>query len=102
MVAQRRSAANTFLRPIATVRRFPARRAAKLVARHGWQCSFVAEDGRRCDARAFVEFDHETPKALGGTSQPENLRLLCRAHNRLPRNAFTEERTSRRRLRGRG
>jgi hypothetical protein len=60
-------------------------RAARreVVARHGWRCSFVAEDGKRCDARAFVEFDHETPKGLGGTSQPENLRLLCRAHNRL-------------------
>jgi hypothetical protein len=54
-----------------------------VVERDGWRCSFVAEDGRRCDARAFVEFDHETPRGLGGSSQAENLRLLCRAHNRL-------------------
>jgi hypothetical protein len=65
--------------------RAPISRATRreVVERNGWRCSFVAEDGRWCDARAFVEFDHETPKGLGGTSQPENLRLLCRAHNRL-------------------
>jgi 5-methylcytosine-specific restriction endonuclease McrA len=54
----------------------------EVVERDGWRCSFVADDGRRCDARAFLEFDHETPRGRGGSSQPENLRLLCRAHNR--------------------
>ncbi len=54
----------------------------KVVARDGFRCSFVAADGRRCDAVAFLEFDHEHPKAFGGGSKPENLRLLCRAHNR--------------------
>jgi hypothetical protein len=59
-------------------------RAARreVVARDGWRCSFVADDGRRCEARAFLEFDHETPKGRGGSSRSENLRLLCRAHNR--------------------
>jgi hypothetical protein len=59
-------------------------RAARreVVARDGWRCSFVTEDGRRCDGRAFLEFDHEVPKGRGGCSQAENLRLLCRAHNR--------------------
>jgi hypothetical protein len=59
-------------------------RAARreVVERDGWRCSFVANDGRRCDARGFLEFDHETPRGHGGSSQPENLRLLCRAHNR--------------------
>jgi hypothetical protein len=66
-------------------RRAPVTRATRreVVERDGWRCSFVADDGRRCDARAFVEFDHETPMGRGGGSQPENLRLLCRAHNRL-------------------
>jgi 5-methylcytosine-specific restriction endonuclease McrA len=65
--------------------RAPIPRATRreVVERDGWRCCFVSDDGRRCDARAFVEFDHETPNGLGGTSQPENLRLLCRAHNRL-------------------
>jgi len=55
----------------------------EVVARDGWRCSFVADDGRRCDARTFLEFDHEIPKGCGGGSEPDNLRLLCRAHNRL-------------------
>ena len=59
-------------------------RAARreVVARDGFRCSFIAEDGRRCDARALLELDHEHPKARGGGSEPENLRLLCRSHNR--------------------
>lgn len=55
----------------------------EVVARDGWRCSFVADDGRRCNAEAFLEFDHETPRGRGGGSEPSNLRLLCRAHNRL-------------------
>jgi hypothetical protein len=60
-------------------------RAARreVVARDGWRCSFVVDDGRRCDARGFLEFDHETPKGRGGSSGAKNLRVLCRAHNRL-------------------
>jgi hypothetical protein len=46
------------------------------------QCSFVSEGGRRCGERALLELDHVTPFAVGGASTPDNLRLLCRAHNR--------------------
>ena len=53
----------------------------EVVARDGWRCSFVSDDGRSCDARAFLEFDHEIPKGRGGGSRSDNLRLLCRAHN---------------------
>jgi hypothetical protein len=60
-------------------------RAARreVVARDGWRCSFVADDGRCCDAGGFLEFDHETPKGRGGNSRARNLRILCRGHNRL-------------------
>jgi hypothetical protein len=51
--------------------------------RDGVQCTFVAENGRRCEARAFLELDHAEPKALGGTNEAENLRVRCRAHNQL-------------------
>jgi hypothetical protein len=30
-----------------------------------------------------LELDHVVPKALGGSSEPENLRVRCRAHNQL-------------------
>jgi hypothetical protein len=56
--------------------------------RDGGQCTFVAANGRRCEARQFLEFDHMLEVALGGKSTLENLRLRCRAHNR-----YTAERT---------
>jgi hypothetical protein len=54
----------------------------EVVGRDGWRCSFVAEEGRRCNARGFLEFDHKIPRGCGGSSEAKNLRLLCRAHNR--------------------
>ncbi|HEY3254697.1 MAG TPA: hypothetical protein VGJ91_12140 [Polyangiaceae bacterium] len=51
--------------------------------RDGAQCAFVAADGRRCDARAWLEFDHVEPFARFGGSDHSNIRLLCKAHNLL-------------------
>jgi len=47
----------------------------------GGQCVIVGENGKRCGARKFLEFDHIVPLARGGKSTVENLRLVCRAHN---------------------
>jgi len=52
------------------------------VERDGLQCSFVSDDGARCPARTFLELDHRHPRALGGTGDATNVRVLCRAHNR--------------------
>src|SRR6187551_3458699 len=52
-------------------------------ARDSGQCAFVSADGRRCTARAFLEFDHQKPFARQGASDVANIRLLCRAHNSL-------------------
>jgi 5-methylcytosine-specific restriction endonuclease McrA len=49
--------------------------------RDGLQCKYVSPEGRRCNARAFLELDHEMPRALGGADGPANVRVLCRAHN---------------------
>jgi HNH endonuclease len=46
------------------------------------RCTFVGRNGRRCNAQAFLEFDHIEPVASGGRSTIDNLRLRCRAHNR--------------------
>jgi hypothetical protein len=51
--------------------------------RDGVRCSFVSPDGRRCESRAFLELDHAEPRAQGGKSNAENLRVRCRAHNQL-------------------
>ena len=47
---------------------------------HG-RCAFVSKNGRRCNERAFIEFDHIRPHGAGGEGTTENIRLLCRAHN---------------------
>jgi 5-methylcytosine-specific restriction endonuclease McrA len=49
--------------------------------RDGDQCTFVSEAGRRCSAKAPLEFDHIVEVARGGKPTVGNLRLLCRAHN---------------------
>ena len=69
-------------------RRANSDRAARSVRRQvferdGLQCTYVASDGRRCEARAFLELDHADPRALGGGDDVENLRVRCRAHNQL-------------------
>jgi 5-methylcytosine-specific restriction endonuclease McrA len=52
-----------------------------VVERDGLRCSYVDETGHRCEARAFLEYDHRTPAAMGGGSRATNIRILCRAHN---------------------
>jgi len=47
------------------------------------QCSFVGENGESCACRSGLELDHIRPWAFGGPSDVANLRVLCRAHNRL-------------------
>ena len=68
----------------------PSRRAhvARAVQREVWtrdaeQCTYVDAEGNRCPARGFLELDHIDPKALGGSDEAANLRLVCRVHNRL-------------------
>jgi hypothetical protein len=49
--------------------------------RDGGRCAFVGTGGKRCDARAPLEFDHVDPVARGGQATVAGIRLLCRAHN---------------------
>jgi hypothetical protein len=53
----------------------------EVVARDGARCSFVGEDGRRCEETGFLELDHVTPVVRGGESSADGVRVLCRAHN---------------------
>jgi hypothetical protein len=46
-------------------------------------CSWQDAHGVRCASRAWLEIDHHHPAGKGGGSDPDNLRLLCRAHNQL-------------------
>jgi hypothetical protein len=54
-----------------------------VLAHDGLQCSWVDAEGHRCPATAWLELDHRQPRGRGGGAGPENIRLLCRNHNRL-------------------
>jgi 5-methylcytosine-specific restriction endonuclease McrA len=51
--------------------------------RDGEACTFVGRNGKRCGSRRQLELDHHEPHARGGASNVANLRVRCRAHNRL-------------------
>jgi 5-methylcytosine-specific restriction endonuclease McrA len=69
--------------PRITTTRITAATRREVFERDGLRCTYVAEDGRRCEARAFLELDHIDAKGLGGSNQADNLRVRCRAHNQL-------------------
>ncbi len=46
-------------------------------------CQFVSKNGVKCLSRKLTQIDHIVPHALGGSNEPENLRVLCHAHNLL-------------------
>ena len=51
--------------------------------RDGGQCTFVGDNGKRCETRTFLEYDHVDPVSRGGQATAEGMRLRCRAHNQL-------------------
>jgi len=68
-------------RPIRGRRHVPAAIRRAVWERDGGQCTFVGDRGRRCGARARLEFDHVDPVACGGRATVERMRLRCRGHN---------------------
>ena len=57
----------------------PVKRAVR--ERDGEQCAFVDATGRRCQAREGLELHHKQPYGRGGDHSPENIQIMCRAHN---------------------
>ncbi len=64
-------------------RHLPAGLRRQVWERDGGQCSYVDAEGRRCQSRHFLEFDHRVAHALGGAPTIDNIRMRCRAHNAL-------------------
>jgi hypothetical protein len=64
-----------------TSRHIPNRIRREVYERDGGQCTYVASDGKRCSATAFLELHHIAPFAKGGHHALENIRVVCRAHN---------------------
>ena len=61
----------------------PRARPGEVFQRDGDRCTYVGPDGNRCEATAFLELDHIDSRALGGGDDSQNLRVRCRAYNRL-------------------
>jgi hypothetical protein len=66
--------------------RVSSRAKREVYERGGGRCSFVGKAGHRCDSSYQLEYDHNRPRAHGGTSDADNLRLLCRVHNQFMAN----------------
>jgi 5-methylcytosine-specific restriction endonuclease McrA len=77
----RRAQATSPARAPKRPRTIPANVKRAVWQRDEGRCAFVSSQGRRCSARARLEFDHVEPVARGGTAHAEGMRLLCRAHN---------------------
>ena len=68
-------------RPSQHARQIPADVKRAIWERDGGRCTFVGENGHRCEARTRLEYDHVEPVAQGGQATVQGLRLRCRAHN---------------------
>ena len=69
-------------KPKAASRHIPRATRKEVFDRDGHRCTYVAPDGTWCSATRDLQVDHVQPFALGGANDPENLRVLCGAHNR--------------------
>jgi len=74
--------------PTGTSRQIPAAVRRAVWRRDGGQCAFVAKNGRRCDSRAFLEYHHVVPYAIGGQASVGSIQLRCRAHNNYEAEVF--------------
>jgi 5-methylcytosine-specific restriction endonuclease McrA len=55
------------------------------------RCTFRSRSGHKCNSIHNLQIDHINPFARGGTHEPENLLVLCAAHNRhVARKVFNE------------
>ena len=62
----------------ASGRAIPAAVKREVWQRDAGRCRYVdPHTGRRCTSRHLLQIDHVLPYALGGCSDPANLRLLC-------------------------
>jgi 5-methylcytosine-specific restriction endonuclease McrA len=62
----------------------PARHRRDAIPEDVRRFVFQRDEGecQKCGSRELLQFDHIIPVALGGSSEPENLQLLCSTCNR--------------------
>jgi hypothetical protein len=76
----RSTAAEAEQREVVT-RHIPDAIKREVYERDGGQCTYVSDEGRRCQERGGLEFEHPEGFALTGRHAVEELTLHCRAHN---------------------
>ncbi len=59
----------------------PASVKREVWRRAGGKCEWPLECGGTCGSTLRLEFDHIVPRARGGASTIDNVRVTCRAHN---------------------
>lgn len=79
--APRKRVAETDTTP--SSRRIPAAVRRTVHERDGGRCTYRDKGRKRCTRRHDLEFHHGKPFGQGGDHNPENLALMCRAHNTL-------------------
>jgi hypothetical protein len=62
-------------------RHIPASVKRAVWERDQGRCTFVGEQGKRCESRTRIEFDHVEAVGRGGQATVRGVRLLCHAHN---------------------
>jgi hypothetical protein len=72
----------------ATSRHIPAAVKRTVWIRDLGACNFRGPDGRRCGERAFIQFHHVRPFAVGGEPTASNVELRCGRHNRYEAKVF--------------
>lgn len=54
------------------------------------RCAYVGSNGRRCNARAFLEFHHVKMYSMAGSATVDNISLRCAQHNRYEFDRFAK------------
>lgn len=61
----------------------PAAARRKVCVRDGDRCTFVNDQGTRCESTFALEYHHDVPHGMRGLPTAENIRLMCKPHNQL-------------------
>lgn len=56
--------------------------------RAGGQCQYVSANGKRCECKSFLQFEHVQPFSCNGSNESANLIILCSNHNYLAAKKF--------------
>ena len=53
----------------------------KVFQRSGGCCEFIGSNGKRCQSKHQLKWDHIIPWSKGGDNDENSLRVFCRTHN---------------------